>query len=78
MRNPEHTTPSCKKCGSHRTGRKHRKGFFQTKIMFKLGYFPWECHSCWKTFFSRVRVHRGRRGSRLTPNEDEATVGHLA
>ncbi len=58
---PRQQKPACKRCGSDRTSRMPRKGFFQEKLMFKLGYFPWECNSCWKRFWSRQRGKRVRR-----------------
>lgn len=53
--------PHCKKCGSDRTTRTERKGFFQEVFMTKLKRFPWECHSCWKVFYSPERGHRTHR-----------------
>jgi hypothetical protein len=53
--------PICKRCGSERTSRKPRKGFFEETVMFRLGYFPWECNACWKPFWSRVRGQRKPR-----------------
>ena len=61
------TAPRCKKCGSERTNRTERKGFFQQVLMTKLGRFPWECRSCWKIFYSMERGKRTRR--RATPAE---------
>lgn len=55
------SSPLCKKCGSKRTTRKERKGFLENVILFKLGLFPWECNSCWKTFWSSTRGKRRRR-----------------
>ncbi len=50
--------PKCKSCGSERTYRRKRDGFLQEMVMPMLGFFPWECNSCWKVFFSRNRGHR--------------------
>jgi hypothetical protein len=55
------TPPRCKKCGSERTTRTERKGFFQEVIMTKLGRFPWECNACWKVFYSSQRGKRTRK-----------------
>ena len=65
------TGPVCKRCGSERTSRKERQGFFQKTIMFSLGFFPWECNSCWKTFWSTERgQRRSSRRSQRTKNPD--------
>lgn len=64
------TAPRCKKCGSERTTRTERKGFFQEVLMFKFGQFPWECNSCWKIFYSS---ERGKRSRQRTGTQENAT-----
>jgi len=56
--------PECTKCGSQRTSRRERQGFFQKTILSGLGFYPWECNSCWKRFYSAERGHRQRPGER--------------
>jgi hypothetical protein len=56
--------PECTKCGSQRTSRREREGFFQKTILPALGFYPWECNSCWKRFYSSERGQRVRRGQR--------------
>lgn len=69
-------SPVCKKCGSERTTRKERKGFFQEVLMFKLGRYPWECNACWKTFLSPERGKRTRR-SRVPENSAPLDASHV-
>jgi hypothetical protein len=66
------TSPHCTKCGSERTSRTERKGFFQEVVAYRLGLFPWECHACWKTFLSTARGKRTRRNDR--PAESTAPL----
>jgi DNA-directed RNA polymerase subunit RPC12/RpoP len=60
--------PVCAKCGSQRTSRRERVGFFQKTIMSGLGFYPWECATCWKRFYSSERGQRIRRGQRRSDN----------
>ena len=53
--------PVCKECGSELTNRIGRNGFFQRVLMFKLGWFPWECSGCRTRFYAKVRGQRIRR-----------------
>jgi len=69
---PESHSPHCTKCGSERTSRTERKGFFQEVVAYKLGLFPWECHACWKTFLSTARGKRTRRNN--LPSESAAPL----
>jgi len=68
-------SPICKKCGSERTTRKERKGFFQEVILLKLGLFPWECNACWKPFYSSERGKKTRRNSRREASASMDTQG---
>jgi hypothetical protein len=40
----------CPKCHAFQARRVKQEGFFQTSIMQKLGFFPWECRFCKATF----------------------------
>lgn len=55
---PSTDGPHCTRCGSERTSRMERSSFIQMTLMSSLGYFPWECLSCWKRFWSRKRGKR--------------------
>jgi hypothetical protein len=43
-----------------------RIGFFETKLLPMLGYYPWVCGACWKRKYFRAR---GRRAIRTTLND---------
>jgi hypothetical protein len=51
-----------------------RMGFFQETLMYKLGYFPWECNACWKPFMSRMRGKRTRREDRRLERSAERQI----
>jgi hypothetical protein len=57
-------TPECKNCGSQRTSRIERKGFLQKNLLAGLGFYPWQCNSCWTSFYAKERGHRLRPDER--------------
>jgi hypothetical protein len=36
----------CRKCGSNALRREPRRGFLQTKVFPRFGFYPWECMMC--------------------------------
>ena len=43
----------CSHCKNTAFRRLKRKGFLQTKVLNKLGFFPWECIMCRRLIFFR-------------------------
>lgn len=60
MPNPgtDRTCAACPQCGNRDLRRRLRAGFLQKVILPVLGYYPWECLSCRKTWMLRVRGGR--------------------
>ena len=53
--------PPCPKCGSGKTERVKRAGFFQRVVLSRFGIYPWECNGCRKIFTARNRGKLKRR-----------------
>jgi hypothetical protein len=48
----------CPFCGKTATHRRKRRGFVENYIRSLLGYFPWHCGTCKRTFYFRKRNRR--------------------
>jgi rubredoxin len=59
----EQPTLLCPDCG-RQMRRLTRRGFLQTDVFPRFGYYPWECPMCRRRRFYRVRGKRQRK-SRL-------------
>ncbi len=67
--------PTCRRCGSSRTTRRERKTRLERTLFTWLGIYPWECNSCWKPVWSRIRGVRRKR----SPDEgSEAAQNKIA
>ena len=53
--------PECPKCDSTSTRRRARAKSLSHRLMFLMGFFPWECLTCQRIFFSRKRYARTKR-----------------
>ncbi len=48
--------PFCPHCEQAPLRRNGRAGFWQTAVLPKLGYYPWECALCRRLFYLRQRT----------------------
>ncbi len=65
--------PTCPKCQKGVCTRVKREGWFQTELLPRFGYFPWECSSCRKVSLLKRRGQRKRKPNDPTeiPSEQE-------
>jgi hypothetical protein len=54
------TKPHCRYCDVIELRRQGRTGFWQTRILGRLGFYPWECGLCRRIFLLRQRHHLQR------------------
>ena len=69
--------PYCPKCDSTSTRRTPRSKSLGHRFMYLVGYFPWECLTCQKRFYSSTRYARSKRnplGEVYTGSEQTPTV----
>ena len=52
----------CPDCGTKYMRRLFRRGFFQSKFMAFLGFYPWECPVCRKPHYFRERHQEKQLG----------------
>lgn len=50
----------CPDCGLKHMRRLHRKGFWETRILPLLGYYPWECPLCREPYYLKKRHAKKR------------------
>ena len=55
--------PYCPKCDSSSTRRTAREKAITSRLMYFFGLYPWECLTCQKRFFSKVRYPRTTRNA---------------
>jgi hypothetical protein len=49
---------SCPACGMDHMRRVPRSGFWQRQVFSRVGYYPWECATCRKAKYFRLREKR--------------------
>jgi phage FluMu protein Com len=45
----------CLKCGKGLLGRAKRQGWLERQVLWRLGYYPWQCGICKDRNLMRVR-----------------------
>lgn len=72
---PGASKPHCRYCDVIELRRQGRTGFWQTRVLARLGFYPWECGLCRRIFLLRQRYQRQRvRGMGLKRSRGQAAA----